>query len=84
MANPIKAYEGGIHSRVQYAVRADGALFCRHQSKDARYGYVWSKWARYGELDIGAPLPVMIEAGFSKCYPAGMSSGWKKWRLPNV
>ena len=84
MAKPIKAYAGGVHSLVHYAVRADGACFRRLQSKDARYGYVWSKWVEVSKFDMNESLPMFLDAGFSKCYPAGPYSGWEKWRLPNV
>lgn len=83
MAKPIKAYAGGIHSRVEFAVRADGACFSRSQRKDARYGYVWGKWSKVRSFDMGSPLPMSISAGFSECYSAGPYSGWEKWRLPN-
>lgn len=81
MAKPIKAYQGGIQFRVQYAVRADGVCFRRLQSRTGR-GYSWSAWKIYSVLDAGA-LPDVMSAGFSSCYPADSYSGWQKWRLPN-
>ena len=83
MAKPIKAYDGGVHIRVQYGVRADGACFRRIQSKGLR-GYVWSAWKKMQNFDMNSPLPASISAGFSECRAAGMYSGWEKWRLPNV
>ena len=62
----IKKYTGGIHFLIQAAVSEDGVLFVRHQSKN-RYGYVWSKWARKGEIDINN-IPRTITCGFSTLY----------------
>ncbi len=47
------AYETGViyeghsmdfTSKIEYAVRADGAWFQRWQYRDPRYGYKWSTW----------------------------------------
>ena len=80
MAKAIKAWEGGIHARVQFAATADGKLFRRVQNKTSR-GYQWSAWNLVGSVDV-KDLPNSMSAGFSTCYSAGQYSGWQKWRLP--
>jgi len=77
MAKPIATWAGGIHSLTQFAARADGALFQRHQNRTP-YGYRWGAWRQVGNVDTTA-LPTSISAGFSNCYRSLVSA-----RLPNA
>jgi hypothetical protein len=50
MAKAIAIFCGGITELRQMAVRTDGAVFTRSQTKDPRYGYRWSAWRATGEV----------------------------------
>ena len=78
MAKALAAWAGGIHNLIEFAAREDGALFRRNQYRDPRFGYRWTKWARWGAVDV-ATLPEVIEAGFSTCRRSTLNA-----RLPNV
>lgn len=42
-----RIYEGhsmDFTSKIEYAMRADGAWFQRWQYRDSRFGYKWSAW----------------------------------------
>lgn len=63
-AAAVAFYDGGIEYRIEYAVRADGVVFARHQ-ENTRRGYRWGAWKTNGlKLDV-ASLPTSVEAGFS-------------------
>ena len=87
MAKAIALYEGGIHYRIEKAVREDGVVFERAQEKDPRYGYKWTRWqatgTRLGDNEKHNPEP-SIPAGFSilsRRMPGDY--GWRNVRLPN-
>lgn len=65
-SKPVAKYEGGIQERVQAAVRNDGQVFRRYQSKGA-YGYVWSAW-RQAERISTAAMPLSLSSGFSTLF----------------
>lgn len=80
MAKALHIYEGGIHARQQVAVRADGAVFVRYQTRDPRYGYKWSAWRQTGET-MGGNMLANPEPSRS----AGFSTLWlKRDYIPNV
>lgn len=80
MAKAIALYEGGIHARIQIAVRHDGAVFKRYQGNDPRYGWKWERWARIGEQVDPDNLPREIEGKTQHC---GLGdNGHKHVRLP--
>ena len=87
MAKAIAAYTGGIHNRVEIAVRTDGVTFQRSQFR-GRYGYQWTPWKVDGRVDVDN-LPHIIEYGFSNLSRAGdprtcyRAVNWDRWRLPN-
>ena len=64
----IALYRGGIHGRVDKAVRPDGAVFVRYMDK-GRYGWSWGKWMDKGQRVDPENLPGTMEAGFSTLYP---------------
>lgn len=76
MAKAIKTYAGGVSFLAQAAVRDDGALFERLQSKGP-YGYRWGAWKRIGSVNPKEP-PAFISCGFSNLYPRKIAC-----RLPN-
>lgn len=62
----IAKFVGGIHARVQVAVRHDGVVFQRFQNKTFR-GYQWSKWQTRGTVDP-FNVPSSMSSGFSTLY----------------
>ena len=68
MAKAVALYTGGIHSLVEVAVREDGRVFQRYQSK-GRYGYTWSRWAGRETVDV-ATLPATRPSGFATLFLA--------------
>jgi hypothetical protein len=50
MAKAIAIFAGGITELRQAAVREDGAVFTRWQTRDPRYGYRWGAWRATGEV----------------------------------
>lgn len=67
MAKAIALYQGGIHNLVEVAVRTDGRVFERWQSK-GMYGYQWSAWKATSETmgeNMRANPPTSRSAGFS-------------------
>lgn len=95
MAKAVALYTGGINFLIERAVRADGVVFNRYQSRGP-YGYVWSKWQRSGTVNVADldSLPRSEEAGFSTLFRQYPSSEGRKtayfnedgtcrYRLPN-
>lgn len=85
MAKAIAVYEGGIHNRIEKAVREDGQMFERHQEK-TRFGYRWSAWRRFGEPlgdNARKNLETSMSAGFSTLYLITPDNPyWRNVRLP--
>ncbi len=44
----FESYSMDYSSRRESAQRDDGVWFTRHQYRDPRFGYKWSKWERSG------------------------------------
>lgn len=61
--NPLAIYAGGIHSRVEAAIRKDGQVFRRYQER-GRWGYAWTPWRRKETVDVNN-IPHSLESGFS-------------------
>lgn len=63
----IKKYSGGIHFLIQAAIREDGVLFTRTQTK-TRYGRQWTPWRRRDQFNP-TELPSTVQSGFSTLHP---------------
>lgn len=64
----IGFYQRGIDGLIERAIREDGAVFTRYQSRHPRYGYRWGSWNRGVSIDPKA-LPASMDCGFSTLYP---------------
>lgn len=84
MAKAIALYKGGIHSLKETAVRTDGVVFSRYQSRTP-YGYRWGAWSQNGTEKWGANMvgnPPNIYRDMYKCNDLN-SRGEIRRRLPN-
>lgn len=73
MSKAIAIYTGGIHSLIQVAVRTDGVLFRRHQSK-TRFGYAWGAWKSSGAILAAADTPPAEISGLTRATPDGANA----------
>ena len=70
MSKAVAIWTGGVHELRHYALREDGQMFKRFQSR-GRYGYKWSAWEPamgIGQAMDMSNLPTTVSSGFATLY----------------